>query len=59
MPLQITDLEQYLAYKNDPNGMSAWILSGHWKSNIGQSVYSALDDDQKSMYKQLYISSEV
>jgi adenylate cyclase len=26
---------------------------------IGQSVYSALDDDQKSMYKQLYISSEV
>ena len=27
--------------------------------STGQSVYSALDDDQKSMYKQLYISSEV
>jgi adenylate cyclase len=26
---------------------------------IGQLVYGALDDDQKSMYKQLYISSEV
>jgi hypothetical protein len=26
---------------------------------IGQLVYSTLDDDQKSMYKQLYISSEV